>query len=215
MATEMPAPVQRILVPATYGRSFPVRAGQFLTVICPHGKQVGDFVAFNARDMTEYLCTARTRVTLKRIYLRVGDLLYTNRIHPMFQIVADTVGVHDIIRTYCTARRYELQSGVSGHRNCQDNLAEALAPYDIPAWRVPLPFNIFQNCPLLPDGTMAMYESTAKPGDRLVMRAHMDVVAAISACPADDNPVNSYHPKDLMVVISDTVDDDETERDAD
>lgn len=75
--------------------------------------------------------------------------------------------------------------------------------YGIPGWRVPQPLSIFQNSPILSDGSLIHDESLAKPGDRIVFQTLMDVVAAASACPADDNPVNGYEPKDLLVRVSD------------
>lgn len=195
--------MQEIHIPARHGRSFAVRAGQYVSVIAVQGPQVGDFIAFNAHDMTETVCVARTRHMLKRIYLRVDDSLYTNLINPALRIVRDDVGAHDLTRPYCTARRYEVLSGLYNHRSCQDNFVEALAQYEIPGWRVPHPLNIFQNSPILADGSLIHHESKAKPGDRIVFQAVMDLVAAVSACPADDNPVNGYQPKELLVQVSD------------
>lgn len=42
-----------------------------------------------------------------------------------------------------------------------------------------------------------------KPGDRIVFRALMEVVGAVSACPQDFLPVNGFRITDLRIVVSD------------
>ena len=79
------------------------------------------------------------------------------------------------------------------------NFVEALADYEIPDWRVPDPVNLFQNSPLLPDGTYTSGASTAKAGDRVTLLARMDLIAACSACPQDLAPTNAGRLSDLQV----------------
>lgn len=47
--------IEEILVPAYEGRSARVRQGQTLYIIDTEGKQVGDFVCFNAEDPDEHV----------------------------------------------------------------------------------------------------------------------------------------------------------------
>ena len=53
--------VSTVVVPAGHGRAFEARAGDHIIVTDLEGAQVGDFVAFNAEDVSEVLDTARTR----------------------------------------------------------------------------------------------------------------------------------------------------------
>ncbi|MBI3968093.1 MAG: urea carboxylase-associated family protein [Chloroflexi bacterium] len=199
------APELDLVVPASHGRAFEVRAGQLLTIEDVEGQQIGDFVAFNAVDFTEFLSTGHTRSWNTSVYLKLGHTIRTNRRNPMFEVVADTVGVHDILCPPCDPQRYLLHYNVTGHRNCLDNLTEALAPYRIASWRIPNPINVFMNVPVDAEGRFQVVSAVSKAGDRLVLRALMDVVAAISACPQDINPANGHRITDLRIVVSNSI----------
>ena len=79
------------------------------------------------------------------------------------------------------------------------NFVEALAEFSIPDWRVPDPVNLFQNSPVLPDGTYASMASKAKAGDYVTLLALKDLIAACSACPQDLAPTNAGKLSDLVV----------------
>ncbi|MBI3979270.1 MAG: urea carboxylase-associated family protein [Chloroflexi bacterium] len=199
------SPAKReILVPAREARAFVVKAGQYLQVTDLQGMQVGDFAAFSEHDSTEWLSTARTRRTNASIYLRKGHHLYTNKLRPMLKLVEDTVGVHDILRPQCSPELNALE-GHPGVQNCMDNLAAVLAPYGIDRWRIPETFNIFEDAPVLPDGTMVLQDSPSRPGDYVILRAEMDVLCALSACPYDYLPCNGGTITDLLVTILDAL----------
>ena len=60
------------------------------------------------------------------------------------------------------------------------------------------------NTVFLDDGRYFTEPAVSKPGDRIVMRAEMDLIGAISACPQDLYPANGYMITDLEVMIDDT-----------
>ena len=191
-----------ILVPGGEGRSFTVKKGQFVTITDLEGKQVVDFIAFNKADMTEFLSPTHTRSMLGRLTLKIGDLFRTNLRNPIFKLMDDTVGRHDMIFASCDKQRYLLDYGILDHRNCRDNFVEALRAYSLESWRVPDPINFFQNTPLLPDGSFEMAEPLSRPGDRVVLEVLMDAVVAVSACPQDQNPCNGWRVTDIKVSIT-------------
>jgi len=43
--------------------------------------------------------------------------------------------------------------------------------------------------------------SLAKPGDVVELRALMDLVAAVSACPMDLNPISNFRTHDLAIEV--------------
>ena len=193
--------IQDLIVPAGQARSVAVGRSQFLCLTNVKGRQVADFVAFNADDLSEFLSTNHTIVSIGSLFPSVGHQLRTNRRVPMFEIVHDDVGKHDLIIAACDPWRYELDFGVTGHRNCSDNFLEALRPYGIDRSRLPQPINWFQNMRYRPDGKVEFRESLARPGDRVVVRAFMNVVAAVSACPMDLNPISGYRVNDIQVAV--------------
>lgn len=191
---------EKILVSAGTARATVLRAGQTLRIANVQGKQVADFLAFNAGDLTEALSTMHTIVSIGRLFPTIGDQLRTNRRRPMLEVTRDDTGRHDMIIAACDPWRYEYDFGVTGHRNCPDNFIEALRQWGIQRHQLPQPVNLFQNMSY-PDGRVKFGESLAKPGDVVELRALMDVVAAVSACPMDLNPISGFRVTDIALEV--------------
>lgn len=193
-----------VMVPAAHARAVVLRAGEYLCITNTKGKQVADLIAFNADDLSEYLSTNHTIVSIGSLFPTAGATFRTNRRRPILEFVHDDVGRHDLIIAACDPWRYELDFGVTGHRSCSDNFVEALRDYRIERARLPQPINFFQNMHYHPDGTVEFRESLARPGDRVVLRAAMPVVAAVSACPMDLNPISGFRVSELQLQVSAT-----------
>ena len=193
-----------ILIKGGFGGRIEVRKGQFLEVINEGGQQICDFFAFNCHDLTEHLSPAHCRAKLRRIVFQVGDELATRLWNPIFEIVEDTVGRHDMCFPPCDPIRYLRGFGVADHRSCRTNLAEVMADYKIPYAYLPDPVNLFQNTPVREDGSIDFgAPSLAQPGDKVVLRACMDVIAAGSACPMDLVPINGDMLSDIRFYVHD------------
>lgn len=192
---------EEIVVKGGFGGAFRVEAGETFEVVDLEGQQVADFIAFAERNRTEWLSTTHTRSQTLRLDLAVGDQLQSNWRNPMFEILHDDVGHHDVITSMCDERRYRIDYGVEGHRSCRSNFTEALAPWGISEWEMPDPFNLFQNAPIHPDRTFGNELPTGRPGDKIVFRVLMDAIAAVSACPQDLNPCNGFRPSPILVRI--------------
>ena len=190
---------REFIIPAAQARMWRMRAGERVTITQTAGNQVGDFIAFNAADLTEFLSTSHTRSALRTLRIGRGHRLVTNHREPIVEIVEDTVGVHDILVAACDPYRYKRDYGVEDHRSCRMNFVEALAELEIPDWRVPDPVNLFQNTPLQSDWSLGSAASVAKAGDYVTLLAHMDLIAACSACPQDLAPTNAGRLSDLRV----------------
>ncbi len=192
------------IVPGGFGRGFEARAGQYITIIDLAGEQAGDFVALNKDNLKEVLSPVHTRRHNLSLFFKPGDHLISSEGRLMFEVVRDTVGVHDSNVPACDPTRYAVDFGVPGHRNCLENLYEPLAAYGIDILEVPEPFNFFQNGPVTADQRMAVTDPISRPGDHLVLRAVVNVVCALSPCPQDIIPGNGLVVTDMRVLISDT-----------
>ncbi len=190
---------RELVVPAGHARLWRMRAGERATIAQTEGHQVGDLIAFNAGDLTEFLSPSHTRRCLAAWRIAKGQSLFTNHRREILDLVEDTVGSHDILAAACDPYRYRRDFGVEDHRSCRMNFVEALAPYGIPDWRVPDPVNLFQHSPVLPDGRFLSAASPAKPGDYVTLVARLDLIAAVSACPQDLAPTNAGRLSDLRV----------------
>ena len=182
-------------IPARKGRAARLAKGQSIKVVNTHGWQVIDFWAFNAEDLSEFLSMEHLRATLEGIFPHAGDALVTNRRRPILQFVEDTSpGIHDTLMAACDVYRYELLGCTEHHDNCTDNLFAALREIGLEAPECPSPLNLWMNIPVGADGRTQWRETVSKAGDHVVLRAEMDAVVAMSACPQDILPVNAGKP---------------------
>src|SRR6266576_576240 len=109
------------------GTAFELKRGQLLRVIDLEGEQVADLVAFNRSDKAEWLSSGRSIDYANSIYLTTGHILYSNRSRPMFAIVADDVGRHDILLTPCSRETFEIiYREKNYHPSCFENLSKHL-----------------------------------------------------------------------------------------
>ena len=175
---------QRQRIPAAGSAGLRLSRGEHLRIIDIEGGQTGDLMAFS-RDGGERLSNGRSFDYNGKVYLSTGDVLWSDRSSPMLTIVEDGVGRHDFLYSSCSLEMYRIQYGVSGyHANCYDNLLTALRELGIEPDSLPTAFNFFLNVEVQPDGRLKILEPKCQPGDSMVLRAEMDLVIALSACPA-------------------------------
>jgi hypothetical protein len=72
----------------------------------------------------------------------------------------------------------------------RDSLHAALAAIGVKVEGTPSPLNLWMNIPVGADGTIEWAEPLSKPGDYVVLRAALDCIVAMSACPQDILPIN-------------------------
>jgi hypothetical protein len=56
--------------------------------------------------------------------------------------------------------------------------------------------------PPRPDGEFDFHPAPSRPGDRIVFRCLVDVVAAVSSCPMDLVPINGERITSLELVVT-------------
>ena len=195
---------RKLTVPGRYGRSIDVEKGQYVAVRDIEGGQCGDFWAIDANDFDHYLSPPHTWIHLGRIQPRIGDELVTNQRKPIFTIIADDVGWHDMLAPACDRQRYERYFGVKGHRSCHDNFLEVMGERDWGSRMVPQPFNLFMNTFIESDGTLLIRDPISKRGDKIIMTARMHLIMVLSACPMDLNPVGGQGITDLEIIVADS-----------
>jgi uncharacterized protein YcgI (DUF1989 family) len=177
------------------GVAFTLDAGKTLTVIDPQGVQVADLLAFSRADIGEVISSGRTLDYASRLYLTIGDPLYSNRSNVMLEIIADDVGRHDFLLTPCSRDTFRIIYGETDpHRGCFGNLAAALGPYGVTEDMIPTAFNCFMNVPVAADGTLTVEPPLSKAGDRIVFEAKMDLVIGLTACSALQSNGGSFKP---------------------
>ncbi len=192
---------EEILIAARTGAGFRVSAGEFVQVLDVAGQQCADFFAFSADDPDEYLSAEHTRVALDRLFPQVGQSFRSNRRRPMLQLEEDrSPGIHDMLFAACDPERYA-QYGMPGHASCAENLRTALAALGVELCHVPSPVNFFMNVAVRLDGRVEFGPPPTTPGDFVLLKAFLDCLVVISACPQEWNPAANYHPSDLVARV--------------
>jgi hypothetical protein len=183
-------------IPPRSGAGFRLAQGQKLVVVDPEGRQVSDLLAFAADDLREVISSGRTLDYANRIYLGLGDKLYSNRSNVMLEIVEDTVGRHDFLLTPCSKDTFRIIYGdADPHRGCFGNLAAALAPYGIEPDAIPTAFNCFMNVPVDGEtGRLRVLPPISRAGDSIVFRAARDLIVGLTACSAPDSNGGTFKP---------------------
>lgn len=176
-------------------------AGDQLVVIDPEGEQVADLTAFCAGDTREYLSSGRSIDYASRLFLTTGDLLYSNRSRPLFEIIEDSCGRHDFTLTPCSKDTFAILYGETVARpGCEGNLARVLAPYGITVDRIPVAFNIFMHVAVEPDsGAIRVLPPKSRPGDFIRLRALQPLIVGLTACSAGQSNNFRYKPIDYRL----------------
>ena len=178
-------------VPARKGRAARLNKDQAIKIINTHGTQVVDTWAFSAEDLHEFMSMEHMRPTIGTIFPHKGHYLHTNRRRPILYFEEDTSpGIHDTLMAACDDYRYGLLGCKEYHDNCTDNLFAAMQGVGLTPPECPSPLNLFMNIPWKPDGRISFDPPTTKPGDYVTLRAELDCVVAMSACPQDILPIN-------------------------
>ena len=179
-----------------------IKKKQFIKVINTHGTQVVDCWALNADNTGEFMSMEHCRVGFERVYPRKGDTMVTNRRRPILKIIEDSAsGTHDTLLAACDRYRYEQLGCKEYHRNCTDNFWEALVEIGMKPVELPSPFNLWQNTPVEADGVIKPNPPDAKKRDYIVLRAEMDLVICLSACPQDVTSICGNRPRNAHFEI--------------
>ncbi|MEM7225887.1 MAG: urea carboxylase-associated family protein [Pseudomonadota bacterium] len=177
--------------------------GEALKVVNTHGTQVVDCWAINGEDLAEWMSMPHTRNACRTLTPALGESLVTTLRRPILTLEEDTSpGVHDTLIPCCDAARYK-QLGHEGHRSCADNWAESLRALGIDPPPPPAVFNLFMNVPIGPTGRLEIVPPVSAPGDHVLLRAEMDCIVVLSACPHDIFPVNGADatPRDVAYAV--------------
>jgi len=199
--------VEEFVIPARYGRAFVVKKGQVLRIHQITGGQVGDCVFYNANDYKEWFHVGQSWAIngiLKTGTSKCFKHFYSKppRENIMLTTLEDTLKNHwGNNGGRCSTKLYELRDKITNHRSCQENLTEALAPFGLTGDDVMDIFNVFMAADLHPDGSFEIQPTRVTKDDYIDLRAEMDVLAGISACPSDKARTNNGRPNPLGIKI--------------
>jgi uncharacterized protein len=197
--------VERFVIPIRSGRAWEVPAGHLCRLITPEGPQVGDFNVWNRHNPRERMWAARSR-QLHRAHVTRYDRLWSTLpyLRPLLTITNDSLEsygvdehggrVHDLLGSRCDPYVNRILTGEDFDFHCHSNLVRAVLPYGLTEFDVHDVLNVFQ-CTGLNDGDQYfMKASPAKPGDFFEFFAELDLLCALSTCPAGDLSIPLWGP---------------------
>ncbi|WP_434585635.1 DUF1989 domain-containing protein [Klebsiella sp. R390] len=189
-------------IPPCCGRAVLLKKGQVIRIINTPGSQVCDTWFFNHADLSEFASMEHTRAFIDKIIPKPGDVLATNHRRAIATLLTDTSpGVHDTMIAACDLYRYSNMGITEYHDSCADNLRMALQAIGLRAREVPQPLNLWMNTPVNPDYTISWLPTVSKAGDYVEIRAELDCVAVMSACPQDIVPINGCSPQEVQFIV--------------
>ena len=82
-------------------------------------------LAFSAEDHAEAISLGRSIDYAGKLFLSIGDSIYSNRSRIMLRIIEDTVGRHDFLLTPCSSDTFRIIYGDERpHHGCQGNFVK-------------------------------------------------------------------------------------------
>lgn len=189
---------QEYTIHACNGKALDVMKDQMITIIDLEGSQVVDFFAEAKQNPNEFLSTGVTIDCNESLRLKVGNFIYTNLYRPMFHLLLDDVGEHDLLHPCCRPEMYDFfYHNGNDHPNCLDNINTSLQKQR----SIIHPINLFMHTRINQDGSISVENPVSKPGDRVILKAQMDVRVSVAACSVSESKCNGGTCTPIKIVI--------------
>lgn len=198
---EGPADGWQRLAPQT-GTAVLLAPGDRLTLLDPCGEQVSDLYLASTEDPAEVFSSGRTTDFGNSVYVSTGSSLWSNRSRVMAEVVADSVGTHDLTLTPCSQATFDVlypEFAGAPHPSCFANLVGALEPHGVDADRVGVTLNVFMDVWTDDRGELHIDAPPSRPGDRFTIEARVPIVAGVTACSAEKSNNGTCTPIDIRV----------------
>jgi hypothetical protein len=197
-------PADRLTVEPRSGAAWIVRAGQVCRITTVDGPQAGDLNVWSLANPRERFWAARTRM-LEGTHVTTFNRLWSCRPYhrPMLTFIRDTLPTdpsalggrcHDLLGTGCDPFVWKLMNGTDFDRTCYNNLSRAIAPFHLTEFDVHDVLNLFMRTGLDAAGMYFMEPVPAQAGDFVEFLAEIDLLCALSSCPAGDISVPHLGP---------------------
>ena len=186
------------IIPACSGMKIVVKQGQSITVIDIEGGQVVDFFAEVNGNVNEFLSTGVTIDCNESLKLDVGNIIYTNLYHPMMRVLSDDVGEHDLLHPCCRPEMYDFfYHNSEEHPNCFNNINKVLKEQRA----IITPINLFMYTKINTNGSISVEEPISKAGDKIVLKALMDITLGVAACSVSESKCNSGKCSPIKITV--------------
>ena len=164
-------------------KTFPVAAGQLLTITDLAGGQPAALFAVDVADSRHFVSPHHTRVFSNSFLLRLGMRVVTNRRRPAMVLGRDSVGTHDLMMPVTEAGDGKSYEGAADR--FRDKIRSAFAHSRVDLVKIPDPINLFLDVGIESDGALTPRGVGSRAGGAVTFRVVMNLIVGIAA-PAYD-----------------------------
>jgi uncharacterized protein YcgI (DUF1989 family) len=172
-------PERELAVAGGAVETFPVAAGQLLTITDVAGGQPAALFAVAVDDPRHFVSPHHTRVFSNSFLLRLGMRVVTNRRRPAMVLGRDSVGTHDLMMPMTEAGDGSTYIGATDR--FRDKVRAAFAHSRVDLVRVPDPINLFLDVAVNDDGSLTPRGVGSPPGGAVTFRVVMDLIVGLAA----------------------------------
>lgn len=116
----------------------------------------------------------------------------------MMKVIYDDVGEHDLLHPCCRKEMYDFfYHNSDEHPNCLDNINSALKKQH----QIITPINLFMYTKINENGSISVENPLSKAGDKVVLKALIDLTLGVAACSVSESKCNSGKCSPIKIII--------------
>jgi uncharacterized protein len=196
-------------LPAGTHTSFVLRRGLALRLTDLEGGANCSALMFNHEEKFERYNMPDTLKAQHTAFLTTGNVCYSDMGRILVSITEDSCGWHDTICGVSHGRDVAARYGDHRfqqhrndmYRNGRDSLLIEIGKYGLGRRDLHAPVNFFSKVSVADDGALVFASGHSKAGDRVDLRAEMDVLLALSSAPHPLDPASTYAPKRVRLSV--------------
>jgi urea carboxylase-associated protein 2 len=174
--------VRHDTIPPGWYDMYVVPRGQTLRLVNISGTPGVSALLWNADDTADRLSVADTGKIQWRVRLQAGALLYSDMGRVLASITDDTCGHHDLLLGGSSPQSLR-RRGLSEGRNSRDNFILAIGKRGMGKRDIPPAITFFAAVRSGDDGRLSWVPDATGAGDRVDLRAEMNLLVVVSNCP--------------------------------
>lgn len=158
-----------------------VHPGQTFAIRALVGQQAVEVIAHDAADPMIRLSTLVTALAENVHQPQVGTRFWSQEYTPLFQVVEQTTGRHDMLLEACNPWLNAALYGATDDRSCWSNFRLALEAMGLGEKWIPYPLGLFREAGEI-DGRYQLLPAVSQAGDAVLFVAETTIVVIASAC---------------------------------
>jgi urea carboxylase-associated protein 2 len=193
--------VSQATIPGGWYATLRFARGQALRLVNPSGRAAVAAMIWNADDTSERYNAGDTVKLQWTARLTTGHVLFSDMGRVLAAITADSAARHDPLVGPSTRASNLRRYGDGSLRNSRDNLLLAAGKHGLGVRDVPPCLTFFAAVATDAEGRFHWQDGAAAPGDAIDLRAEMNLLVALSACPHPLDPAPQYDPQPAEAIV--------------